>query len=320
MDYLTYSLCLSFQEPKYNTSLLRNLEKHSVAVPLVHADVLSSLATRPNLNSSKLNLSPLSPPQCIFISHPRNVVLLLCACVNRGRVRTLRIEAGGRRGFTVMSIKEKQNMAKGQSTAARADPTLNRLLTCLSCWIPGKHDRGTGIRFPAKKGGGAGLMSSGRRLFLTFNLSGQVGDTCDSCLYCTPHIWGRENKTDCKQTETLTFFIIQCLFQTLVLFCKQLLPPKNRQASNNQQHSQFSLYELLLTCFHLLEFPLFQLFFLNYFYKTEKNLTCSINNKTVFFLCLLLCIVLCWNVCVWSMNAYAFNPSNYAPFSRTLDP
>lgn len=37
-------------------------------------------------------------------------------------------------------------------------------------------------------GGHAGLMSSGRRLLLTFNLSGQVGDTCDSCLYCTPHI------------------------------------------------------------------------------------------------------------------------------------
>ena len=85
-----------------------------------------------------------------------------------------------------MSVKKKQNREKGQSTAARGDPTLSRLLTCLSCWIPGEHDRGTGIRFLWR----GGLMSSGRRLFLTFNLSGsgQVGDACDSCLYCTPHI------------------------------------------------------------------------------------------------------------------------------------
>lgn len=139
IDYFTCSLCLSFDfslesgaKIQKNMRLLRNLEKHSVVAPLVHTDVMSSLATKPNLNSSKVNLSPLSP-LCVFISHPRNVVLLLCACVNKGCVRTWRIEAGGRRGFTVMSIKEKQNMEKGQSTAARADPTLNRLLTCLSC-------------------------------------------------------------------------------------------------------------------------------------------------------------------------------------------
>lgn len=71
-----------------NRRLLTNLEKHSVVAPLVRTDVLSSLATKPNLNSSKVNLSPLSPPLCVFISHPRNVVLLLCACVNKGCVRT----------------------------------------------------------------------------------------------------------------------------------------------------------------------------------------------------------------------------------------
>lgn len=93
MDYLTYSLCLSSGfSPRIrsqNTSEHKtNLEKHSVVAPLVQADVLSSLATKLNLNSSKLNLSPLSPPWCVFISHPRNVVLLLCACVNKGCVRT----------------------------------------------------------------------------------------------------------------------------------------------------------------------------------------------------------------------------------------
>lgn len=259
MDYWTYSLCLSFDLFSYHRS--QNTAQHkTVRKPweafccctfFVHADVLSSLATRPNLNSSKLNLSPLSPPRCVFISRPRNVVLLLCACVNKGCVRTLRIQAGGCRGFTVMSIKEKQNMEKGQSTAARADPTLNRLLTCLSCWIPGKHDRGTGIRFPAKgggeRGGEAGLMSSGRRLFLTFNLSGQVGDTCDSCLYCTPHIWGRENKTDCKQTETLTFFYYP-VFVPNTCFVLQATPPKE-QTSNNQQHSQFFFVQTVVALF-----------------------------------------------------------------------
>lgn len=71
-----------------NIRLLTNLEKCSVVAPLVHADVLSSLATKPNLNSSKVSLTPLSPPLCVFISHPRNVVLLLCACVNKACVRT----------------------------------------------------------------------------------------------------------------------------------------------------------------------------------------------------------------------------------------
>lgn len=145
-------------------------------------------------------------------------------------------------------------------------------------------------------------MSAGRRLLLTFNLSGQVGDTCDSCLYCTPHIWGRENKTNCKQTETLTFFIIQCLFQTLVLFFKQL-PPKNRQASNNQQQSQFFFYKLLLPCFDLMEFPSFWFFLKTFFFQLRKKLTCCINNKISFFPpCLFLCVVLYWNVFVWCMN------------------
>ncbi len=138
MDYLTYSLCLSSgfspeSGAKTHQKHKTNLEKYSVVAPFVHDDVLSSLATKLNLNSSNLSLSPLFAPWCVFISHPRNVVLLLCACVNKGCVRTWRIEAGGHRGFTVMSIKEKQNMKKGQSTAAQADPTLNRLLTCLSC-------------------------------------------------------------------------------------------------------------------------------------------------------------------------------------------
>lgn len=96
MNYLTYSLSLSFDfslesgaKIQPNMRLLRNLEKHSVVVPLVHADVLSSLATKPNLNCSKLNLFPLSLPWCVFISNPRNVVLLLCACVNKGCVNSL---------------------------------------------------------------------------------------------------------------------------------------------------------------------------------------------------------------------------------------
>lgn len=122
-----------------------NLEKHSVAAPSVRADVLSSLATKLNLNSSKLNLSPLSPPRCVFISRPRNVVLLLCACVNKGCVRTWPAEAGGRRGFTVMSIKEKQNMKTGQSTAAQARPYLEstadlfELLNSRQAWQGDRH-------------------------------------------------------------------------------------------------------------------------------------------------------------------------------------
>lgn len=140
MDYLTCSLCLSFDfsltsgaKIQQNTSLFSNLQKHSVVAPLVHADVLSSLATKLNLNSSKVNFSLLCPPLYVIISHPRNVVLLLCASVNNVCVRTWRIEAGGCRGFAVMSIREKQNTEKGQSTAARTSPTLNPPLTRLSC-------------------------------------------------------------------------------------------------------------------------------------------------------------------------------------------
>lgn len=132
-------------------------------------------------------------------------------------------------------------------------------------------------------------MSSGRRLFLTFNLSGQVGNTCDSCLYCTAHIWGWENKTNCKQTETLTFFIIQCLFQTLVLFCKQL-PPRRTDRHLIIKSTASSFSTLLLLCFDLMEFPSFW-FFLKLFFlfqrrkkkKKKKGLTCSINNKKEFF-------------------------------------
>lgn len=171
-----------------------------------------------------------------------------------------------------------------------------------------------------RRGGEAGLMSSGRRLFLTFNLSGQVGNTCDSCLYCTAHIWGWENKTNCKQTETLTFFIIQCLFQTLVLFCKQL-PPRRTDRHLIIKSTASSFSTLLLLCFDLMEFPSFW-FFLKLFFsfpakkKKKKGLTCSINNKKEFFFpsCLLSCVVLCWNVCVWRMNTYVFNPGNCTPF------
>lgn len=100
MDYLTCTLCLSFgfrleSEAKIQENR-RNLEKRCAAAPLLRVSVLSSLATKLNLNSSKVNLSPLSRPLCVFISRPRNVVLLLCACVNKGCVRTRRIEAGGR--------------------------------------------------------------------------------------------------------------------------------------------------------------------------------------------------------------------------------
>lgn len=44
---------------------------------------------------------------------------------------------------------------------------------------------GQALDFQSGEGAG-GSTSSGRRLLLTFNLSGQVGDTCDRCLYCTP--------------------------------------------------------------------------------------------------------------------------------------
>lgn len=125
---------------------LKILEKNCVE-PLLHIDVLSSLATKPNLNRSKVNLCLLFPPLCVFISHPRNVVLLLCACVNRGCVRTWQMEAGGRRGSTVMSINEKHNKYRGHGTAARADPTSNPLQTCARGWIPGGHDRGQALGF-----------------------------------------------------------------------------------------------------------------------------------------------------------------------------
>lgn len=239
MDYLTCSLCLSFDfsltsgaKIQQNTSLFSNLQKHSVVAPLVHADVLSSLATKLNLNSSKVNFSLLCPPLYVILSHPRNVVLLLCASVNNVCVRTWRIEAGGCRGFAVMSIREKQNTEKGQSTAARTSPTLNPPLTRLSCWIPGRHDRGTGIGFPLW------WWALARWLFLTFNLSGQVGDPCDSCLYCTPYaIWSRENKTNCKQTGTLTFFLLSSVCSKHLFYFASNSPLKTRQASNNQQHS-----------------------------------------------------------------------------------
>lgn len=146
--------------------LLKNLEKHSVVSPLVHAVVLSSLATKPNLNNSKVNLSPLFPLLCLSLPPKKCCAFVVCLC--KQAVWERWIEAGGHWGFTVMSIKEKQNTEKGQSAAAWADLTLNQLLTCLSCRIPGEHDdRGTGIRFPER----GWLMSSGRRLFLTFNLS-----------------------------------------------------------------------------------------------------------------------------------------------------
>lgn len=150
MDYLTYSSCLSSDfSLESGAKIHQNTRPTLRSILLLHlsvqADVLSSLATELNLNSSKLNLSPLSPPRCVFISRPRNVVLLLCACVNKGCVRTWPTEAGGRRGFTVMSIKEKQNMKTGQSTAARARPYLEstadlfELLNSRQAWQGDRH-------------------------------------------------------------------------------------------------------------------------------------------------------------------------------------
>lgn len=132
-------------------------------------------------------------------------------------------------------------------------------------------------------------MSSGHRLLLTFNLSGQVGDTCDSCLYCSPHISLRENKTKCKQTETLTFFYYP-VFVPNTCFVLQATPPpwppKNRQASNNQQHSQFFLYKLGLVLISL-NFHYFDSFsFLSVFlFLRKKKLRCTINNTSPFVCC-----------------------------------
>lgn len=70
-----------------------------------------------------------------------------------------------------------------------------------------------------------------------------------------------------KQTvnkQKLWPFFYYPVFVPNTCFVLQATPPKNRQGSNNQQHSQFLffpffffLYKLLLPCFGLLEFPLF---------------------------------------------------------------
>lgn len=65
---------------KQNIRSSKSLEKHSVVAPLVQADVLSSLATKPNLNSSEVKLSPLSPPLCVFISRKKCCAFVVCLC------------------------------------------------------------------------------------------------------------------------------------------------------------------------------------------------------------------------------------------------
>lgn len=60
--------------------LLKNLEKHSVVSPSVHAVVLSSLATKPNLNNSKVNLSPLFPLLCLYLPPKKCCAFVVCLC------------------------------------------------------------------------------------------------------------------------------------------------------------------------------------------------------------------------------------------------
>lgn len=61
-------------------SCLKNLEKHYVVAPLVHTVVLSSLATKPNQNSSWVNLSPLCPPLCLYLQPKKCCAFVVSLC------------------------------------------------------------------------------------------------------------------------------------------------------------------------------------------------------------------------------------------------
>lgn len=79
---LVFAFCLfprigSQNTPEHQT----NLEKRLLFAPLVHADVLSSLATKLNLNSPKPSPSPLSPPRRGLISPSEKCcAFVVCLC------------------------------------------------------------------------------------------------------------------------------------------------------------------------------------------------------------------------------------------------
>ena len=121
----------------------------------------------------------------------------------------MRVGAGGRWRFTVMSIKEKQYMEKGSGHSCGGRPYLQLTADCLSCWIPGVHDRGHALDFfPMFL---RRSLEDERQAWLALRAycpepvwSG--GKNMWLCLYCTPHIRGSENTTKHKQTETDLFY------------------------------------------------------------------------------------------------------------------
>lgn len=170
-----------------------------------------------------------------------------CSCVNRavwelGKWKQVASEV-------LLSWALKKNTTSGEVRAQLRGPSQLQSSADLCERVDsGPRDKGQALGFEFLE------WAAGCGLCLTFTRPAQVGASW-LLFVLYSHIPDRENTTQCKQIESLTFFIIHCLLQTLVL---QAVPwlPKSRQASNNQQQHNSAQLHRTQACFDVLKFHL----------------------------------------------------------------
>lgn len=148
-------------------------------------------------------------------------------------------------------------MKTARSAAARGpDPTLNPLLTCLSRWDPGKHDSGTGIRFPVLVGGEFWLL-------LTFNLSDQGGKHVTLVCTILPIFEAGKTKQSVNKQKLWPFLLSSvwnkqcCCFFLFFSFWSGSLQSTDRHLIISSPVLLFLEMSLLLPWFDLMEFTWF---------------------------------------------------------------